>query len=132
MDVCDSLVTGETERQLEVSQDRLDNRFDAFLTGQRKPVDVAATNCELLSASGTNTITALRARDIRLLSSCQIEAGAGRHLATVYHPATKPSEDREETCHRLRHIPERFSWLRLTITLWSMITYSSQITPRAS
>ena len=60
MDVCDSLVTGETERQLEVSQDRLDNRLDAFLTGERKPVDVAATNCDLLSASGTNTITALR------------------------------------------------------------------------
>ena len=60
MDVCDSLVTRQAERQLEVSQDRLDNRLDAFLTGERKPVDVAATNCDLLSASGTNTITALR------------------------------------------------------------------------
>ena len=72
MDVCDSLVTRQTERQLEVSQDRLDNRLDAFLTGERKPVDVAATNCDLLSASGINTITALRTRDIRLLGTVKL------------------------------------------------------------
>ena len=60
MDVCDSLVTRQAERQLEVSQDRLDNGFDAFLTGERKPIDVAATNCNILSVRGTNTIITRR------------------------------------------------------------------------
>ena len=44
MDIRDSLVTRETERELEIIEDALDNRLDACLTSDREPIGESAAH----------------------------------------------------------------------------------------